>query len=269
MSKVTGPAGQVIGPSHEYPAGLVLRLTARDSGGLEASDELELRPRTAEIALRSEPSGATLTLGSFSAPAPFAKAVIRGARVQVSAPPSAELFGLPSPFLRWSDGVSDFLDPVHAFQATGDETLTAFYRRSARPGDAACSDAQAPATILRRDGVHRGPWGVRVRGRAGDRDCGPAGAQSAPPRVFVYVALLDGRREKHCRFLRPDGALGPASACRAPLLLPANGFARFSRLVKARLPSGGYLAGALAVDGSGNWEQPGAANRVVLRRRAR
>jgi glucose/arabinose dehydrogenase len=263
VSKSLGAIGHLDGPAHEYPASLVLRLTARDSGGLQGSDELELHPRTAQIRLRSEPPGVPLTIGAFSAPAPFSLAVIRGSPVQISAPRTLQLAGAPASFLRWQDGLAAYPDPVRSFLAVGDATLSAFYdwRPPVAPPPPepglACTDGVAPRSSLRPSGVVRFRAGIHLRGQATDVGCPAAGL--GPPGVSVYLARRRGRR---CSFLRGSGLFAPPRACRRPLLLAAAGFAHFGRHLEARLAPGAYLAGSLAFDGAGNREAPAAANRV-------
>ncbi len=264
VSKSQGATGQVDGPSHEYPASLVLRLTARDSGGLAGSDEIELHPHTAHIQVESEPAGVPLTLGGFSAPAPFGRDVIRGSLTQVSAPPSPQLGGFPASFLLWNDGLATYPTPVHSFQAVDDATLTAVYDWAGAKADQppagqgpVCDDAP-PRSVLKRSGILLTPVGIRLHGQTKDPGCVAIGASSIP-RVSVYVARRHGRR---CEFVRGNGTLSAPRNCRRSVLLLAAGFARFARRLKAQLPPGRYLAGSLASDGAGNREVPAARNRV-------
>jgi hypothetical protein len=241
---------------------LTLRLTAEDSGGLEASDEIELHPRTTEIEVRSKPPGVPLTLGATVATAPFSQLVIRGSTVQLSAPAKATVKRSPATFQRWNDGLMDFKELVHSFLAEKDATLTAIYDWSppAGPGLGPCQDRTAPQSTLRRAGVRRGPWGVGVQGEVSDLGCpGPALPGSSPPRVFVYLTQRYG---KGCRFVGRRGRLGPSRGCHRLRLLPARGFTHFARKLHVKLSPGRYLAGSLAVDEAGNRERPGRENRV-------
>ncbi len=267
VSKYMGPSGVVTGPGHEYPASLVLRLTVRDTGGLEDTDELELHPNTAQIAVGSQPSGLQLGLGGFVGQAPFTRTVISDSAVQAVAPLTQQLEGAPASFLRWNDGSTDHFDPVHSFQATADTSLTAVYQWSPLPGllsppahqPTLCQDTTRPRSRLRAQHVQPRHAGLRLRGRV--QDSGECAATSRR-QVFIYVAL---RRKARCRFLRDDGELSPLRSCRRRVLLRVPGYTRFGYGIGPGLPPGYYVAGSLAVDRAGNRELPGQQNRVSFR----
>ncbi|HXR31185.1 MAG TPA: PQQ-dependent sugar dehydrogenase [Solirubrobacterales bacterium] len=269
VSKTSGANGQIVGPSHEFPASLRLRLTARDSGGLQGSDEIEIDPSTARIDLRSEPPGVRLGLGAVSAAAPFSRQVIRGSRVQASAPSSVQLGSSFATFLSWDDGSFTHPVPVYSFEAEEDKTLTAVYAHP-QPDDIeanltlACVDPMPPRSSLRPGGVevHRS-W-LQLHGRAGDERSCPSVVGIS--RVFVYVATHRGAR---CRFLRSNGRLSRLRDCQRRILLSAHGFASFDYAAKVALPPGRYLAGSLAIDAAGNQEPitPGNTTDFQLKRR--
>lgn len=105
VDEFTGVAGGSFGaPDHEYPAQLVLGLTATDSGGLSDTATIRLDPETVPLTLRSAPvGGVPLTLNATTAPSPWTAEVIVGARTAIAAP--AVLPGRPPRwFAAWSDG---------------------------------------------------------------------------------------------------------------------------------------------------------------------
>jgi glucose/arabinose dehydrogenase len=263
VSKANGPSGEVVGPSHEYPASLSLRLTARDSGGLQDRDEIEIDPSTVRIDLRSEPPGVQLGLGEISAKAPFAREVILGSLAQASAPLTAHLANGLATFLSWNDGVFDRQEPVSSFEVDGPRTLTAMYASQPLPpavleAPTACLDSTPPHSSLRHSGIEvRRSW-LQLRGHASDEET----CADGPPRVFVYLAR---RHALRCQFMRSDGHLSRARGCDARVTLPARGFSKFVHTIKAVLPPGRYLSGSLAVDSAGNRETAGPRNSAEFR----
>jgi glucose/arabinose dehydrogenase len=261
VSKANGASGQIVGPSHEYPASLSLRLVARDSGGLQDADTIELEPSTASIDLRSEPAGVRLGIGAFSALAPFSREAILGSVVQVNAPAEA-LFGQdPGSFAFWSDGVLDHPARVRQFELDGDIKLTAFYSVLRTSPDAgpppACVDATPPRSALRPSGIEANRNGLRLHGKAVDDGACAGGVAT----VSLYVAARRGHR---CRFLRPVGRLSQPRDCTRRIDLPARGAINFNYVSKATLPSGRYVAGSTAVDAAGNRESAGPRNRAAF-----
>jgi hypothetical protein len=82
----TGPSGSFVGPDHEYPSYLELKLTATDSGGLSSTVTRRLDPKTVNLTFNSVPSGLSLTVGSDTAVTPFTRTVIQGSTQSLSAP---------------------------------------------------------------------------------------------------------------------------------------------------------------------------------------
>jgi glucose/arabinose dehydrogenase/chitodextrinase len=121
----TGTSGTFIAPDHEYPAHLVLTLTATDSGGLSSSTTVSLNPRTVTLTFQSSPSGLQLTVGSSSSTAPFTRTVIQGSINSVSAPSPQTLGGTVYAFQSWSDGGGASHNIVAPTTAT---TYTATYQ---------------------------------------------------------------------------------------------------------------------------------------------
>jgi glucose/arabinose dehydrogenase len=116
-------SGSFVGPDHEYPSHLELRLTATDARGLQDTASVLLQPRTKALTLESAPSGLTLAAGPVVQATPFTTTVIEGATVSVSAPSPQTLDGTEYQFLLWSDGQ----DQTHAVVVSEDTTLTAAY----------------------------------------------------------------------------------------------------------------------------------------------
>ena len=118
-------SGSFSAPDHEYPSYLELRLTARDSGGLQATTSVRLDPKTVALTLQSSPSGLGLSLGAFTGAAPFTRTVILRSRTTISAPATQSLAGKSYVFRSWSDGGA----ATHDVVATGAATYTATYKR--------------------------------------------------------------------------------------------------------------------------------------------
>jgi PKD repeat protein len=118
-------SGTFSAPDHEYPSYLELRLTARDSGGLQATTSVRLDPKTVGLTMQSSPAGLALSLGGFTAPAPFTRIVILGSRTTIGAPATQSLGGRSYGFRSWSDRGA----ATHDVVVTGAATYTATYKR--------------------------------------------------------------------------------------------------------------------------------------------
>jgi glucose/arabinose dehydrogenase/PKD repeat protein len=97
-------SGSFTAPDHEYPSYLELRLTATDSRGLTGTTTLRLDPRTVSLGFDSSPRGLTLAVGASSDVTPFARTVIQGSAVSLTAPAPQALGGVSYDFVSWSDG---------------------------------------------------------------------------------------------------------------------------------------------------------------------
>jgi glucose/arabinose dehydrogenase len=104
--------GSFVAPDHEIPSHLVLRLTATDSGGLSASVEIALEPRTVTLLLDSVPRGLVLGTRDQADPTPFERTTPVGSTTQVSAPSPQTFDGKEYHFVAWSDGGADTHDVV-------------------------------------------------------------------------------------------------------------------------------------------------------------
>jgi hypothetical protein len=105
---------------------------------------------------------------------------------------------------------------------------------------------------------------VAFSGTATDRGCGARGAGRVRRMwVGVYRAVPGA-----CRWLQPNGRLGPRRSCRSRTLLPARGTTRWSFAKSAALPTGLYGVWALGDDTAGNREHgSSAARRAFFRLR--
>ncbi len=117
--------GSFTAPDHEYPSYLELRLTATDSGGMQASQSLRLDPRTVSLTFQSNPGGLSLTVGGSTAKAPFTRTVIVGSTNSISAPTPQKKGSKTYQFASWSDGGAQTHNVIAP--ATS-QTYTARYR---------------------------------------------------------------------------------------------------------------------------------------------
>jgi glucose/arabinose dehydrogenase/PKD repeat protein len=96
-------SGGFSAPDHEYPSYLELRLTATDAGGLTGTTTVRLDPRTVNLGFDSTPRGLMLGVGATSDVTPFARTVIQGSAVSLTAPAPQTLGGTSYDFVSWSD----------------------------------------------------------------------------------------------------------------------------------------------------------------------
>ena len=116
--------GTFVAPDHDYYSYLEFRLTVTDLGGLTGDASADIDPKTSVTALASNPSGATISVGAHTAPAPFSQTLIVNSTNSVSAASLQTLAGVPSYWYSWSDGGARVHDIVAGASAT---TLTASY----------------------------------------------------------------------------------------------------------------------------------------------
>jgi glucose/arabinose dehydrogenase len=118
-------SGSFVGPDHEYPSHLELRLTAIDSHGLSAATSVQLDPQTVTVELHSDPPGLELVVGATSQPAPFTHTAIKGSALSLSAPSPQTLGSEYYRFQSWSDSGAESHNVV-----VGDSTIfTAVYEQ--------------------------------------------------------------------------------------------------------------------------------------------
>ena len=130
IQTISGVAsGSLSAPDHEYPSHLELQLTATDANGLSASASVNLNPQTVGLTFQSSPSGAQLTVGTFSGTAPFTRTVIVNSMNSLSAP-NQSIGGSPYVFSSWSDGGAQ----THTIRApAAPATYTATLTLTGRP----------------------------------------------------------------------------------------------------------------------------------------
>ncbi|HYD49885.1 MAG TPA: PKD domain-containing protein, partial [Terriglobales bacterium] len=105
LQEITGVASTTfVAPDHDYPAFLEIRLTATDSNGVSHTVAREIHPETVQLGFASVPSGLTLSVGGFSATAPFSREVIVGSSAEIGASSRQALGAETYAFSSWSDG---------------------------------------------------------------------------------------------------------------------------------------------------------------------
>lgn len=121
--------GSFVAPDHEYPSHLELRLTAVDSGGLQATTSVVLQPRTVVLTFETTPIKLRLSVNATTRKSPFVVTAIVGSQNTISAV-SPQTQGANSyEFVAWSDGGSQ----THTIVAgEAPATFTATYRRVPR-----------------------------------------------------------------------------------------------------------------------------------------
>jgi glucose/arabinose dehydrogenase len=95
--------GNTVGPDHEYPAHLELRLTATDANGLQDTASVLLHPQTVDLTFQTIPTGLQLGVNAASQAAPFTRRVIMGSNNSVSAPGPQTVGAQSYAFGSWSD----------------------------------------------------------------------------------------------------------------------------------------------------------------------
>ena len=118
--------GSFPAPDHDYPAFLEISVTATDSDGLQATDSLQLSPRTAQLTLESAPTAAELGVNETTGRTPFNRTVILGSTVTLIAVSPQTIGGTSSWTWRsWSDGGAR----IHSVGVTGNATYRATFAR--------------------------------------------------------------------------------------------------------------------------------------------
>ena len=121
---------------------------------------------------------------------------------------------------------------------------------SSTPGASACEDRVAPRSRFpRRGGLKITRRGLNLQGMARERGCADKGQIT---RVLVAVGRVESK--KRCRFVTARGKLGKKRPCSKPTYIPAQGTARWTLRLKAKLPKGRYRAQPRGIDAAGNVE---------------
>ncbi len=122
-------AGSFVAPDHEYPSHLELKLTAKDSKGLEKSTSVDLQPKTVNLTFQSLPiNGFSLLVGTLTGTTSFTREVIINSLISMNAPSPQTIGSKTYDFLSWSDGGAQ----NHAITAGNTAaTYTANYKEQA------------------------------------------------------------------------------------------------------------------------------------------
>jgi PKD repeat protein/glucose/arabinose dehydrogenase len=249
--------GFVADPQHDADSHYELALTATDSDGRTATTGARINPQTAQVQLRSVPSGAPVSYGDITYTTPKDLISTVGFEPTVVVPPELVLSGGIFGFQGWSDG-GERLHTI-SIPATG-LTLTAQYGLLAGqggqgpgggggPGGGSSADRKAPKLTFSSTRARDLKRGI-VRGVASD----PGGAVKA---VAVGLARRAGSK---CRWwsTRLDRPAAKARGCRSPAWMKASlkrtGTDRYSwRLALGkRVAPGRYLLRVRALDAAGN-----------------
>jgi glucose/arabinose dehydrogenase/PKD repeat protein len=271
-------AGDVVeftpGTDHDADSYFTVTLRARDSEGLTAERSIDLKPRTTDVQLASEPPGAPLTWVNASVSAPYSTVSAAGFRTSVSAAQTFEREGRIYTFDHWSDSG----ERQHHVEvpASGPFRLVAHYRDTTpeepppRPGpDQAPAgpegdpprDQQGPLLAFNAARAARDAASGRLRGSATDAS-GIAG---------VDVALRARRlpRAACIWWLRKQGRLAHrAEPCSRPRWITTRLTVRepavdwLARL-GGRVPPGAYELLVRARDSRGNVTRDLAGTRRI------
>jgi PKD repeat protein len=267
--------GFVADPQHDADSHYELALTATDSDGRAATTGARIDPQTAQVRLRSVPSGAPVSYGdlTYTTPKDLISAV--GFEPTVVVPPELVLTGGIFGFQGWSDGG----ERLHTISVPASGlTLTAQYGLLAGqggpgpgggggpgggPGGGFSADRTAPKLTLSSTRVRDLARGI-VRGVASD----PGGAVKS---VSVGLARRAGSK---CRWwsARLDRPAAKARSCRRPAWMRASlkrtGTDRYSwRLALGkRVAAGRYLLRVRALDAAGNATSGPVSSRGVTLR---
>ncbi|HYH58507.1 MAG TPA: PQQ-dependent sugar dehydrogenase [Thermoleophilaceae bacterium] len=99
-------AGFRVPTDHTADTFVVITATATDSGGLQHATAVAAYPRTANVTIESDPTGAPVTFGDGNATAPVSGEHAVGFETVLSTAPSFEHDGRRFRFARWSDGAA-------------------------------------------------------------------------------------------------------------------------------------------------------------------
>jgi glucose/arabinose dehydrogenase/PKD repeat protein len=156
LEEVSGvKSGSLVAPDHEYPSWLEIQLTVTDSGGLTATQSVEVHPKTVNLNLETSPPGIDLDVNDLStSTAGSAITLIQGSTATLSAPSPQTVGGTQYVFQSWSDGGG----AAHNVVVGKDETLKAtFAAASEAPKGAPSAAAAAAPTITATDPASPGP----------------------------------------------------------------------------------------------------------------
>ena len=248
----TGAEGTFTPPGdHDADSSVEVRLTARDSAGLEDTEAVTLSPETIGLRLESSPPGARLGYAGVDLTAPVRRTAAIGFHPTVSAPAALERDGRYFVFDHWSDGGERLHEIVIP---DADLTLTAVY-------------APVPDTAPRRTDTAPAPPAPAAPATPAPR------ARPATPRITIDRAT--GKRPSRLRG-RVVGGSGPLRLDVALRLRRDPRGCRWWRQEHGRLSSARRSCNRpvwmkVAVGRSGRWRvdlrgRPRAGRYVVLTR---
>ncbi len=140
-------SGSFEAPDHEYPSHLLLSVVVTDSGGLTATDQVEIFPKTGTVAGNTSPAGIKIDVGTNSGAPPAAVTAIQNSKVSVSAPISATIGEGIYTFHDWSDGGAR----THSVTVTATpKTVTAHYTQTGTT-DRSNTCSGSPAAVAPND----------------------------------------------------------------------------------------------------------------------
>ncbi len=131
LEEVSGvKSGSLVAPDHEYPSWLEIQLTVTDSGGLTATQSVEVHPKTVNLDLETSPPGIDLDVNDLStSTSGSAITLIQGSTATLSAPSPQMVGGTQYVFQSWSDGGA----AAHNIMVAKDETLKATFAAASGP----------------------------------------------------------------------------------------------------------------------------------------
>ncbi len=126
LDAIEGANGSFVMPDHEYPSNVELVLTVDDPNGGTATATVQADYRTVDLVIRSQPTGATVLVGSTEEVAPFTRPVASGATTSVSVRTPQTVGGSSLTFQRWTiDGAAGSTNPGLEIAPTQNTTVRA------------------------------------------------------------------------------------------------------------------------------------------------
>ena len=122
--------GSFVTPNHEWPAHLLLTLTAVEADGLRTSKTVRLDPREADVTVNSNPQGMRVSLGSETQRTPFTHKVLAKSRLTLAAETPQGFEDAFWTFTGWTDGGAYSHEIVAP--ENGSKTVSASFTRPPR-----------------------------------------------------------------------------------------------------------------------------------------
>ena len=162
LGNATGTSGSFVAPDHEYPSHLEIVLTATDSSGLKTTKTVSVDPQLVTFEMRSNPSGAQLTIGSNTLATPFDISTIVGSSNSLNAPSPQAVGGSGYTFVSWSD------DGAQSHAVTAGASTATYTATFAGGGDLALGKVASASSVEPPDQYNG--FGVFSAARAVDGD---------------------------------------------------------------------------------------------------